>query len=439
MQDPIAYIHAGRWSDLPCDVQERAQMCLLDLIGVAAGAHHLTISEIIRTHAAQTHPGRLPLWFDGRGVSRPGLALATAMQIDGLDGHDGYNPSKGHIGCPMMPAAFAAAADLLAEDRPVTGAHFLAALVMGYEFGARAAEAQHASAPDYHTSGSWGAVAAAAAIARLEGVDAQTTRHSLGIAEYYGPRSQMMRCIDAPSMVKDGAGWGAMTGVEAASLAKSGFTGAPALIVEQVKEPWADLGQRWAILEQYFKPYPICRWAQPPVEALLDLRRAHGLQARDVAQIRVETFHESIRLATRRPKTTEEAQYSTSFPCAAAMVHGTIAPQHLMGTALQDPEVLRLSDTMTFAEHDDANAAFPLRRFARVSLTLQGGQVLESRWHEPKWDHTSPPSYEEIAAKYHALTDPLLGSRRAQALRQTVEDLPMRGLESLISELAAPA
>ena len=54
----------------------------------------------------------------------------------------------------------------------------------------------------------------------------------MGIAEYHGPRSQMMRCMDHPTMVKDGSGWGAMCGVSAARMAKAGFTGAPALTLQ---------------------------------------------------------------------------------------------------------------------------------------------------------------------------------------------------------------
>ena len=133
------------------------------------------------------------------------------------------------------------------------------------------------------------------------------TREALGIAEYHGPRSQMMRCIDFPTMVKDGSGWGAMAGVSAALLAKAGFTGAPALVWEgaDVADLWRDLGKRWRIMEMYFKPYPVCRWAQPPITASLGLLRKHGVSGADIAKIKVETFHNAVRLATRTPKTTD--------------------------------------------------------------------------------------------------------------------------------------
>ena len=105
-----------------------------------------------------------------------------------------------------------------------------------------------------------------------------------------------------------------MAGVSAAKLAQAGFTGAPALIVEEVPEFWQDLGERWYMLEQYYKPYPVCRWAQAPIEAALDLHRTHGFTHHNVTGLEIETFHEAIRLATSAPDTTEKAQYSTSFP-----------------------------------------------------------------------------------------------------------------------------
>ena len=140
----------------------------------------------------------------------------------------------------------------------------------GYEIATRAGIAQHATAADYHCSGSWNALGCAAVAARLLGFDARTIREALGIAEYFGPRGQMLRVCETPAMVKDGSGWGAHAGVAAAWLAREG-TGAPAITLEaaEVGQYWSDLGTRWRIREQYFKAYPVCRWAQPAIEAAL--------------------------------------------------------------------------------------------------------------------------------------------------------------------------
>jgi len=430
---PLDFIHALRWSDLTPRVQAQTRLNLLDLIGIAAGGTRTRLSSIIRAHAADTFGGTAPMLFDARSASPAGVALAAGMTIDSLDGHDGFNPAKGHIGCPLFAATLP-----MAHKHGLSGADFLATITMGYEFGARASVAQHGTCPDYHTSGSWGAVTAAAAGARIAQLDTETTRHALGIAEYHGPRSQMMRCIDYPTMLKDGSGWGAMTGVSAVSLATAGFTGAPAITVEQAPEYWENLGERWFILEQYYKPYPVCRWAQAPIEGVLALRRAHNLTPEMVERIEVSTFHESVRLATNRPRTTEEAQYSTSFPTAVALVRGTVTPADIADAALNDPEILRLSQSLAMTEDDEANRVFPARRKARVTLHLKSGQKLQSNWMEPKWDPLSPPTEAELRTKYHTLADPLLGQPRADAIENALENLAATELKPLTDLLFQP-
>ena len=301
----------------------------------------------------------------------------------------------------------------------------MAALVVGYEVAIRAGIAQHATAADYHTSGAWNALGVVAVAARLRAMEHEAFRQALGIAEYHGPRSQMMRCIDFPTMVKDGSGWGAMCGLSAAELASEGFTGAPALVVEgdEVRELWSDLGSRWRIMEMYFKPYPICRWAQPAVEAALALRRAHGVTAADIETIEVETFHEAVRLDQHRPATTEEAQYSLPFPVAAAVVRGRLAPTDISGKALQDADILDMSDRIVLSEAADLNARFPAERFARVSFRLRDGRVLKSETPPARGDAERPLSDDEIAEKFTIVAMGALGERAA-AIRSAVDQLP---------------
>ncbi|MEX0337503.1 MAG: MmgE/PrpD family protein [Arenibacterium sp.] len=430
---PIDFIPALAWSDLPANVRRQAQLCLLDLLGVAAGGLQTDLSRIIRDHAVAMFGGTTPLLFDHRSASAAGAALAAGMTTDSLDGHDGYNPAKGHIGAPLIPAMLA-----MTHGRDISGAEFLTTLVLGYEFGARAAVAQHATVPDYHTSGSWGAVTAAAAGARLTGLDRDMCRHALGIAEYHGPRSQMMRCIDHPTMLKDGAGWGAMTGVSAVDLAARGFTGAPAITVEDAPDHWNGLGTDWLIMEQYFKPYPVCRWAQSPIEGILTLARRHQLSSDMVEHIEVTTFHESVRLATSRPRNTEEAQYSTSFPCAVALVKGGVAPEDITGDTLHDPEILRLSTSLVMKESDHANENFPSQRLSKVALHLKDGRQLEGEYMNPLWAPDAPATEAELVSKFRALTEPVLGIARSRAIEAAIDALPETDFHALETLLYQP-
>jgi 2-methylcitrate dehydratase PrpD len=426
-------IHGLTWSDLPHDVKRRTEMCLLDVIGVAAGGHDIKLSHIIRDHAAETYGGTAPMLFDARTASPAGVALAAGMSIDALDGHDSYYPAKGHIGVSLFPTTLT-----LAHQVQTNGQEFMTTIAMGYEFGARVSEAQHATVDDYHTSGSWGAVMCAAAAARLLRLDHDQTRHALGIAEYHGPRSQMMRCIDFPTMVKDGSGWGAMTGISAAQLAAKGFTGAPAITVEDAPQYWGDIGERWLIMNQCFKEFPVCHWALAPVQGVLALTRAPNLSSGQVDHIEVETFHNSICLATSRPTSTEGAQYSTSFPCAVALVRNGITPQDIADGSLDDPEILRLSTGLIMTESNYANENFPAKRFAKVALILKDGSRLQGDYLTPRWDFTNPPTDAELRAKYHALADPVLGVARATAIEDALANLPDTDLAPLTDLLFQP-
>lgn len=376
--------------------------------------------------------------FDGRSVSPAGAALANGMMIDSIDAHDGYKPAKGHIGCHVLPALLA----FFQAENIDDGTEFLTCMAVGYEIGARAAVALHGSVPDYHTSGAWGAVTAAALGSRLMKLDRQKTRHAMGIGEYHGPRSQMMRCIDHPTMLKDGSGWGAMAGVSAAYLAASGFTGAPAITVEgdDVAGYWSDLGEHWTMPKQYFKPYPVCRWAQPAAEASLTLKRKHGFDHEDIDQITVHSFHEATRLATVHPKTTEEAQYSLPFPVGAALVFGQLGPAEVGGGALSDRRVLRLSEEMVLKEHDPYNDAFPEQRFAHVEIRLKNGETYISERHPARGDHEDPLSDQEIIDKYYFLTSPVIGETRAKKVHETIMNLDDGAdMGALLAVLIPPA
>ncbi len=419
--DVIEFVHHCRWGDLPEAVRGQARRCLLDVLGTAVGGRMTAVSEIIHDFTAVTYGGTGAfLWFDGREVSPPGAVLANGMTVDSLDIHDGHNLTKGHAGAAVVPAVFATLS--LDKNGPISGKEMLTSLVVGYEVALRVGLAQHRICCDYHTSGAWNALGCAAIGARRMGLDRERTKHALGTAEYYGPRSQMMRCIDYPTMVKDGSGWGAMTGVSAAMMAAAGFTGAPALTVEsdEVADIWADLGQRWRILEQYFKPQAVCRWAQPAVEGALKLYQTGEFDLEEIERIEVHTFHEAVRLAMRHPQTTEEAQYSLPFPVAAALVNGRLGPKEVSGEGLGDTAVLDLAERIELIEDDEFNEVFPEQRFARVVVMLTDGQRLESGIMGPMWDGTAPPGDDELLEKFRWLAGTRLGQERVDRLVQLI-------------------
>ena len=413
----IDFIHDTQWDDLPEFVRRQARRCLLDTLGAGIAGSRTRLSQIIRDFAASAFGGHdAYLWLDGREVSPPGAALANGMTIDSLDIHDGHPLAKGHAGAAIVPATLATIP--LKNSIHITGEELLTTMVVGYEVALRAAIALHATACDYHTSGAWNALGCAAVASRRLALTAEKTRHALGAAEYHGPRSQMMRCIDHPSMLKDGSGWGAMTGVSAAYLAQESFTGAPALTIEdeEAKQYWDNLDQDWLIAGQYFKPHAVCRWAQPAIEAALVLQQTHRLSSDNINRIEVHTFNEAVRLNIRHPQTTEEAQYSLPFPVAAALVQGQLGATELGEAALTDTAVLQLSDRIELIEDVQFSSRFPARRFGRVIVETRSGECYDSGDVEARWDSGNPPSDQALLDKFRWLVKDVVPGDRAREM-----------------------
>ena len=428
--------------DIPQSTLDMAATLLIDTVGVAAGAAGLAAGRIARDHVFAFHGAGAPehaahMMFDGRCASIPGAAFATATQIDNLDAHDGLNQTKGHIGCAVVPALFA-----FAENRPELSARdALKVLVVAYEIAARAAFALHTSVSDYHTSGAWNALGVAAIGCRLGDANPDQLRQAFGIAEYHGPRSQMMREIANPTMLHDGSGMGALVGSMAALMAKDGFTGAPAITVENedAAQFWADLGEVWTIEQNYIKPYPICRWAHAALDALSGLMRAHGFHADDVANIKVNTFAESAALFPGMPATTSQAQYSLPFALATMLVHGRIGPDEITGAGLSDPQVAALLLRISVHEAVRHSERFPKGRWSDVTVELKDGRRLASGDVNARGGSEAPMDMHEVEAKFHIMASALPEPRR-RAIWEMREQLmqPEAKFEELARLVRAP-
>jgi len=424
------------FDDLPLAVIEQAKLCCYDLLGTAVGGSRSNIASIITQHAldhfaAGANITAVQPLLGGTPMSPVGAALVGATMIDALDCHDGQRNTKGHVGCSMLPSLIAG---LESQSRPVMGSELICLIVAGYEIGTRAGMALHGTVTDYHTSGAWGAVNCAALTAHILGLNKEQFNHAVGIAEYHGPRSQMMRNIDHPTMLKDGSGWGAMAGTSAAYLAAEGFTGAPAITISanNVAPYWQDLGQHWQILNQYFKLYPVCRWAQPAVAACLSLRSQYHFDPSLVEQITVWTFHEGVRLFNGVPTNTEQAQYAISFPVAMAVLKGVISADDVY-SGFNDAKIKDIIGKVTLLEGAKYNEVFPAERWAHVCIRMLDGTEMVSEPHEALGDPHKPMNKVQFQDKYMNLCDPVWGRPKAQQVLTYIEHLESGNLADLMS------
>ena len=429
-----SFLQTIRDSTLSLELVHQAKRCLLDTLGVAAAGSQTPLANKMKTFVSQHYLGKhnVPLLFSDDVASPVGAAMYGAAIIDSIDAHDGHVLVKGHVGVSIVPSLLA-----LTEALELSGEDFLKAIVIGYEVATRAGIALHQTACDYHTSGAWNGLGVVALGAFLHRLSEEELEHALGIAEFYGPRSQMMRLIDHPSMLKDGSSFGALTGMTALYLAKDGFTGAPALTImqDEVKALWTDLGSRWRLFEQYFKAYPVCRWSQPAIESVLSLKREHKFTDDDVEAIEVFSFHEAIRLASSNVQTTEEAQYSLPYPVAAALLDDDVTAEAILLQGKHEERVA-LANKVKLIEHEPYNQKFPAERWAHSSITLKDGRKVCSKPKEARGDAHAPLSNEDISHKFFNLSSVSLDKSKAKAIHEAVMTLETRDVSTLFELLS---
>jgi 2-methylcitrate dehydratase PrpD len=423
------FIATTRWGELPEIVQHKAKLCLIDDVGATLAGTLTRVSQITAEYAAQAWRGdQATILLHGKRATPVGAAFANAWAANGIDIDDGAQYAYGHAGAQIFPASLA-----VAEARGLDGARLLAALVVGYEVAHRVGRCWHDHHEIYQACGSWGSVASAAAAANLMDLTPEGAQHALGIAEYHAPNLPMMRDIDHPAMVKHGIGWGAMTGVMSAELASVGFTGIPSILGFEVYQDWvSDFGSEYLMVDGVAwkrKGFACCSWAHAAMDGAYSLVRQHEIALEDIAAIQVEGFHETVRLGTRLPSTTEEAQFNVAWPLAAMLVDGEVGPNQTLEPRLNDPQIAALAQKVQIHESDELNELCrlyelgdPRGRFASiVTITLTDGRVFNSGLVEANEQH--PPvgwDDDRIADKFRWLVGHVLDESQVEGLLETL-------------------
>jgi 2-methylcitrate dehydratase PrpD len=416
------FIADATWDALPAPVQRKARMALLDILGATLAGTLTPISRLATNYAVETWPGdEATILLHGQRASAIGAAFANGYAANGLDIDDCALYTKGHPGAQIFPTALA-----LAEKLGLSGSQMMTALVVGYEVAHRTARLWHDHHAIYQACGSWGSVACAAVACHLMSLSPERIKHALGIAEYHAPNLPMMRDIDHPAMVKHGIGWGAMNGIISAQLAQRGFSGIPSILGFERYRDWvADIGQRYIMVDGViFKEYACCAWAHPVLDAARVLRLQHDFEVDDIAHVQVEGFHETVRLGTKLPTTTEEAQFNLAWPLAVFLLDGEIGPDQILEHRFDDERVRALVGKIELVESDELNELYrrsaigePGGKYAAVvTITLRDGQQLTSGMVESGIRYPQGWDESRVEEKFRWLVGHVLEEARIEPL-----------------------
>ena len=423
----VEFVHTATLADRPGPVAEQVRVRTLDTLAAITAGFRIPGVDIVSDYAQRDCDGSAATVLDGTGGRRSvaGASLANATAANALDVDDGHREVKGHPAAVVVPPALAAA-----EATDAMVGELLDAVYVGYELAVRAGLAIHATDGVYTGTGSWGAVGAAAAVARLRDLSSDATVHALGTAEYHAPRTPIMRGVERPGMTKDGIGWGAYAGAVAVDLAGSGFTGSGTVFDEPGVDVTETLGTTHHVTRGYLKPYPCCRWAHPGIDAALELRDRHDIDPETVEEIRIHTFEEATHLDTCRPATVEAAEYSYPYPVAAALVRGQFTAAELREPARDDASIRRLAEAVRFVVDADLDERFPEACLARIELATSE-RTFQSDVTRPRGARDRPLDQSERRDKVTRLCRPTLGTEAIEAVRETLSDRS-RSVETLL-------
>ena len=399
--------------DIPNDVLSRAEDLLVDWFGSAIAGKGSRPVESITQFAqsmggfSNTNPGSAEILIH-RTSSSPFLAaLANAAASHIAEQDDVHNGSVFHPATVVFPAALATAQTIGAS-----GEDLLVAAIAGYEVGIRVGEFLGRSHYKvFHTTGTAGTLAAAAAVGHLLKLNPSQMLHAFGSA---GTQSaglwEFLR--DAADSKQLHTAHAAATGLMSAYLAQSGFTGAehilegkqglaagmssdadPSKLVDR-------LGSRWTIVETSFKYHASCRHTHPAADALLQVMLAHHLKPDDIAKVETLVHQGAIDVLgpVTNPATVHQSKFSMGT-VLALIAHYQFAGLQEFDQHFHDQAICEFRDRVTMILDPEVDGAYPQRWIGKVKVYLQNGDLLEGRVDEPKGDPGNTLSRAEITDK----------------------------------------
>ena len=397
----------------PAEAMTAAARAYTDTIAVMLAGAQEPAAVLVRALVAEESPdGPARIVGTSCRAAVGGAALANGTAAHALDFDDVSFVSLAHPSAPLVSAALAAG-----EQAGASGRTLLEAYCAGFEVQAQIGRAMNPShyRRGWHCTSTIGTLGAAAAAARVLGLDADRVAHALGVAaSHSGGLKANFGTMTKPLH----AGLAARNGVHAAMLAARGFTASDAALdgeqgfavafdgeTRSLSPALSMLGQRWDLVENgpIVKVYPSCAGTHPTIDALIDLGREVGFSASDVESIDagVDELTPTI-LQYDRPRNGLQAKFSLQYCAAAAVIDGCVDLNSFDDARVTSAEMQAFLPRVSM--HVDPNLDPSAPRLTQVALTvrLAGGRTLREQRTGARGHPDRPVSAMELATKFRS-------------------------------------
>ncbi len=401
--------------ELPSSVIAHAGHVLLDTLGVmVAGSAAPELNQLA---------SRLPVSSSrDEGVTCPGrsgnyeplaAALLNGVAGSSLEFEEGNSRAMGHPAIQLIPALIADA-----EDGGLSGKDLLRGLILGYETASRVSRAS-SMRKGLHPTGTWGVVGSAIGVGCARRKTAEALEQIGNIAASYAFSPYVKNSFAGRNVASTFAGLLNQAALLANLFFETGFRadeGCLEMTFSQFLSERFDpqvlltgLGEEYAISENYFKPYPSCRFTHPALDALEELLGERKISPAEIERISVTAFKAAVHTASKPPANLESMRFSVPYLIAARLCRGSINLGTLDHAIVRDPQVVDLAGRVQMESSEEYERMRPARNPAKVTLHLKDGQEMTHEVLNCLGDPLKPMSREALVSKFLALASPVLG------------------------------
>ena len=403
--------------DLPPEAISKAQLHILDTLGLALASHTQDFAApSLAGFIAAGSSGNCTIIGTKNRLSARDAALANGLLMHGLDFDDTHLASIIHASVASLPAALA-----LGEHIDASWNDMLCAYILGMETAIRIGASVQGGFHHvgFHATGVVSHFSSAVVAGKLLGLNAEQICAAQGVAASTASGIQVF--------LEEGAwtkrmhpGWGALSGITAAYMVKSGFV-APSRPYEGrfglyethlhetkplPEEITRNLGKEWRMIETAIKPYPICHFNHGCAEAAIVLHGELKDRINDIKEIVAwlpePTLHIIAEPAdVKQHVTTDyEAKFSAQFDIAMCLLRGRFGLKELTAEAIAQPDVQELTKKVICKA--DPNSAFPKYFSGGLTITMKDGTTLSKHIPVNKGAGDRTMTAEDIYEKFIA-------------------------------------
>jgi len=456
------FISGTPQASTPSSVRKLGTRSILDGLGLALAGSVGASGHIVKDYL-QDLASAGPATVIGSGLKTAPrfAAFANGIAIHADDYDDTQLATKPdrvyglltHPTAPVLPAVLA-----VAEQDGASGADVLDAYLIGTEVEMKTAEAidpRHYR-DGFHSTGTLGAIGAAAAVSRLRRADPSMTARALGIA---ASQSAGLRENFGTMTKPFHAGRAAESGVLAVDLALRGWTAAENILEAprgffraagggyDASSIEGALGRPWSFDSPgvSIKPHPSGSLTHPAMRVMLRLIEEHDIRPDQVGRVRVGTNSNMPNaLIHHRPRTELNAKFSMEFCMAILLLERRAGLAQFTDAVVRRANVQSLIERIDFGVDPEAEAAGHEKMTTIVEVTLADGRVVSGRADFGKGSPADPMTDAELEAKFRdcvawaGVTD--INAGRVAAMVWGIEELrDIRELTARLRGAAVPA